>query len=176
MNDNALGFILTTKIKNYFKDFIHKPGKLILLIVMVLLLGTVFISGNMASEGNNAGFRSVNEVYAMATAVFILIFSTTFISALDKGGSIFKMSDVNLLFPAPFSKRSVLFFGLIQQIGAVMFVGLFILFQYGNLSIHYGLGVGAMLLIFLCYSMVVFLAQTSAMFLYIYVSDSDSNN
>ena len=174
MNNSALGFILQTKIKNYFKELVHKPGKLIMLIVMVLLLGVVFFSGSIGSESNKDEFRSVNEIYAMVTAVFILIFSTTFVSALEKGGSIFKMSDVNLLFPAPFSKRSVLFFGLIQQIGAVMFVGIFILFQYGNLSIHYGLGVGAMLLIFLCYSMVVFFAQTSAMFLYIFVSDSDS--
>lgn len=174
MNDNALGFILRTKFKNYFKELLHKPGRLVLMIIIVLLLGVTLLYGIMGSEGRDTYFRSINEIYAIINVLFVFVFCATFLSALEKGGSIFKMSDVNLLFPAPFSKRSVLFFGLIQQLGTVLFIGIFILFQYGNLRIHYGLGVGAMLLIMLGYSAVVFIAQTAAMFLYMFVSDSDS--
>lgn len=173
MNKNALGFILRTKIKNYFKEFLHKPGRLVMTIILILLLGFILVTGSMGKGENEGGFRDVTEIFAIINLLFIIIFATTFLSALEKGGSIFKMSDVNLLFPGPFTKRSVLFFGLIQQIGAVLFMGVFILFQYVNLSIHYNMGVGAMVVIMLSYSAVVFLAQTSAMFLYIFVSDSD---
>lgn len=174
MSNSALGFILGSNLKNYFKELFHKPGKLILLIVMLFLLGMVFYSGTIVNDENTDGFRDIREVCAIVSALFILIFTVTFITGLEKGGSIFKMSDVSFLFPSPISKRSILFYGLIQQIGAVMFVGVFILFQYGTLSINYNLGIGPMLLIFLCYSMVVFFAQTVSMFVYTFVSDSDA--
>ncbi|MFB0921766.1 MAG: putative ABC exporter domain-containing protein, partial [Oscillospiraceae bacterium] len=62
---------------------------------------------------------------------------------------------------------------LIQQIWSSMLIGLFVLFQYSALHMSYNLSYLGLILIFLSYSLTVFLSQTLGMFLYTFVSDSE---
>jgi len=173
MNGNALGYLLRTKIHNQLISFFKKPIRLIYVVIFAALILLTLIGGNEGANESDRVVRSVSELTAALNALLILIFATTFNAGLSNGGTFFKMADVNLLFPSPLNKRNVLFYALIQQIGTSMLIGLFILFQYSMLHVTYNLSYLGLLLIFLVYSLTVFLSQTLAMFLYTFVSDDD---
>ena len=94
--------------------------------------------------------------------MFVILVSAGF----KNGASMFTLSDVNLLFPAPIRPRAVLYYGLFRQLGASLLLGLFLLFQYGWLHSLYGVGVGILILIVVLYGVSVFLAQVVAMAAY----------
>ena len=79
--------------------------------------------------------------------MFVILVSAGF----KNGASMFTLSDVNLLFPAPIRPRAVLYYGLFRQLGASLLLGLFLLFQYGWLHSLYGVGVGILILIVVLY-------------------------
>ena len=62
---------------------------------------------------------------AMATALFLFIFLYMVWNGFSKGGTIFSLSDVNLIFPSPIGRTRALFYGLFRQIGTVLLVGIF---------------------------------------------------
>ncbi len=70
------------------------------------------------------------------------------LSANRSGGQIFQMADVNLLFPSPRKPQSVLLFRLLNQLGMLLLVSLYMLFQLPNLVGNVGISAaGALLLI-----------------------------
>lgn len=173
MNGDALSYLLRTKLRNTIKSFFKKPIRIIYLLIFVLLFAVTIYGGASGETDPDRKIRSISELTAGLNALLILIFSTTFYSGITNGGSFFKMADVNLIFPSPLNKRSVLFYALIQQMGTSLFIGFFVLFQYTTLHLTYGLSVWGLLLIFVTYSLTAFLSQTFAMFVYTFISDSD---
>ncbi len=173
MNGNALGYLLRTKIHNQVISFFKKPIRLIYVVIFVGLIVLTMVGGNEGANESDRVLRSISELTAAVNALLIMIFAITFNAGITNGGTFFKMADVNFLFPSPLNKRNILFYALIQQIGTSMLVGLFILFQYSMLHVTYNLSYIGLLLIFLIYSLTVFLSQTAAMFLYTFISDSD---
>ncbi len=173
MNGSALSYLLRTKMHNQLVSFFKKPVRLIYVVIFIGLIVMTTIGGNAGAKESGRVFRDVSELTAGINALFILIFSITLNSGLKNGGTFFKMADVNFLFPSPLNKRSILFYALIQQIWSSMLIGLFILFQYSALHMNYNLSYWGLLLIFLTYSLTVFLSQTLGMFLYTFVSDSE---
>lgn len=173
MNGNALGYLLRTKIHNQIIGFFKKPIRIIYIVVFIAFIVMTLVGGKSGAEEADRVIRDISELTAGLNALLILIFTTTFYSGLNNGGTFFKMADVNFLFPSPLNKRNILFYALIQQIGTSMLIGLFILFQYTMLHVSYNLSYFGLLLIFVVYSLTVFLSQTTAMFLYTFVSDSD---
>lgn len=173
MNSNALAYLLRTKIRNRLKEFFKKPIRLIYVVILIALIVMTLIGGKSGAEEADRVVRSFKELTAGLNVLLILIFTITFNSGLNNGGSFFRMPDVNFLFPSPLNKRSILFYALIQQIGTSMLIGIFILFQYTMLHVTYNLSYLGLLLIFIVYSLTVFLSQTTAMFMYTLISDSD---
>ena len=173
MNGNALGYLLKTKLHNQIKSFFKKPIRIIYIVFFLAIIVVTLIGGKSGAEESDRVIRNISELTAGLNALLILIFSTTFYSGLNNGGTFFKMADVNFLFPSPLNKRNILFYALIQQIGTSMLIGVFILFQYTMLHVSYNLSYFGLMLIFVVYSLTVFLSQTTAMFLYTFVSDSD---
>lgn len=173
MNSNALSYLFRTKMHNQLTSFFKKPVRLIYVVLFIAFLVISMIGGKEGAEESDRVIRSFSELTAGLNALLILIFATTFYSGLKNGGTFFKMADVNFLFPSPLNKRSILFYALIQQIWASMLIGIFILFQYTTLHINYNLSFFGLLLIFLVYSLNVFLSQTLGMYIYTFVSDSE---
>lgn len=174
MNSGALTYLLRTKIRNYFRDLFKKPGRLILLIIIVLALGVSIVGGIFSSDDAERKVKDISLLCAIINALFILIFTTSFLAGIKSGGSFFKMQDVNLIFIAPFSKQKVLFYGLIQQMGTNIFIGFFLLFQYTILRSNFDINIWGLLLLFFSYTVVSFLGQCCGLFLYTFISDSDS--
>lgn len=173
MNGNALGYLLRTKLHNQLLSFFKKTIRIIYVVIFIGLIVMTLIGGESGAKESDRVIRDISELTAGINALLILIFSTTFYTGLTNGGTFFRMADVNFLFPSPLNKRNVLFYALIQQIGTSMLIGLFILFQYSMLHVAYNLSYFGLMLIFIVYSLTVFLSQTLAMFLYTFVSDSD---
>ena len=160
--NSALTYLLITRLKAQFKEMVRKPARLIYLVLVIALFAVTLLGGNEA-EGAS---RDARELPALAGAFYGLMFVILVGNGFKNGASMFTLSDVNLLFPAPIRPRAVLYYGLFRQLGASLLLGLFLLFQYGWLHSLYGIGVGALILIVVLYGVSVFLAQVVAMAAY----------
>lgn len=160
----ALSYLTGTKLKNQLKSMIRKPARLIYALVLLALLCVTLWSGNQL--GPHGNFRSMEELSAIALALYALMFLITVNTGFSRGGSLFNLSDVNLIFTAPIRPQTVLFHGLFQQMTTSILVGFFLLFQYGWLHERYGVSLGQLVGLLVGYALSVFLGQVTAMVLY----------
>jgi hypothetical protein len=167
----ALPYLYLTRLKNAIKELFKKPVRL---IYVLFLLGLVVFSLTAGdARAGRDGFRDPAELTAMATAFYILMFLITVQNGFSRGGSIFTMPDVNLIFPAPLSRSRVLFYGLFRQINTSLLLGLVILFQYGWLRNAYGVSYIVLFSLFMGYVATVFLGQITAMTIYTFTSSDE---
>ncbi|MDR1570844.1 MAG: putative ABC exporter domain-containing protein [Oscillospiraceae bacterium] len=157
--------LLRLKFKNQVKHFFRSPGKLILTALMLVLFALVLWSGNMQRAETGAP-RDRAELYAIITCIYMFIFVLMAYTGLSKGATFFSMADVNLLFPSPTEPFRILIYGLVQQLGTSLMVGVFLIFQYSWMNGQYAVSMPELLLILLGYSLCVFTAQIVAMLLY----------
>jgi type IV secretory pathway TrbD component len=162
----ALFYILLIRFKNRIKSLVKSPGALILIVILLALLLLPVLTGDHGSVDERTDYRSMEEVYAIMTVFYCIAFVMGSYSGLSKGASLYSMPDINLVFTSPISAKKVLFYGLIQQMGTSLFVGFFILYQYGWMHNTYGIFMGGLALILLGYAATVFCGQLTAMVLY----------
>ena len=151
---SPLIYLSLSRLKNTIRDLFRKPARLIYVVFLVALV-VVAIGGNQSWSSPEL-YRDPREMVAMATALFLFIFLYMVWNGFSKGGTIFSLSDENLIFPSPIGRTRALFYGLFRQIGTVLLVGLFLFYQYGWLHNLYNITMGTMVVIFLCYCAAVF--------------------
>ena len=110
---SALTYLTLTRLKNGIRDLLRKPARLIYVVFLLALL--VFAVQGSGSTYPPESYRDLREVVAMATALFLFIFLLTVWNGFSKGGTIFSLSDVNLLFPSPIHRTRTLFYGKSAQ-------------------------------------------------------------
>ena len=169
---SALNYLILIRLKNTVKSLFQKPARLIYVIVVLVLIGFTIFAGH-TDEGGATQYRDISELVAGATALYTLMFLMLVKNGFANGGSIFTMPDVNMIFPAPFEQRKVLFYGLIKQIGSSLLLSLFILFQYTWMHTSYGVQYGFLLILVLGYALSVFFGQFVAMVIYSLTSADD---
>ena len=108
----ALWYLTATKLKNQLKSLIRKPARLIYVIFMLAMLGLVLWGGSQLEPDGT--FRPMEELTAIAFAVYAIMFLLSVNAGFSRGGSLFNLSDVNLVFTAPIRSQAVLFHGLLQ--------------------------------------------------------------
>ena len=127
----SLIYLLQKTILNSLKELKKKPLKLLLYIAIVLILGvTIFISvkgDGPLPEGRLEAYRSI----FLLGIIFLLFLSLK--TGIDKGNTLFRLSDANFLFTAPIKPQLVLFYGFIKEIGSNFIVVLLLIFQIPNL-------------------------------------------
>lgn len=163
---NALLYVRGRKLKNTLKGMFRKPARLIYVIVIVGLLVLTLMGGHAADRKPGHTYRDLRELTAIALALYTMMFTITVGSGFSRGGSMFSMPDVNLLFPSPLRPQIILFHGLLQQMTASLLAGVFILFQYSTLHGAYGISYGMLLFLLLGYAVAVFLGQVTAVLVY----------
>lgn len=168
-------YLLLTRIKNQLLSLLKSPGKLIYIIFLLAMLVLVVVTGRQPSE-NTLDQRDIGELFSGLFALYLLVFILLARRGFDSGASLFTLSDVNLVFTAPFRSSSVLLFGLIQQMGTSLLLGLFLVFQYSWMRQLYGISLGTLLFILLGYALTVFFAQLTAMVLYSFTSASEKKS
>jgi hypothetical protein len=167
-------YLLLTRFKNQILSLLKSPGKLIYILFMVAMLVLVMITGRQQPPETSIQ-RDIGELFAGLFVLYLLMFILLAKRGFDSGASLFKLSDVNLVFTAPFRSSSVLLFGLIQQMGTSLLLGFFLVFQFSWLRQLYGISLGTLLLILFGYALTVFLAQLTAMVLYSFTSANEKS-
>jgi hypothetical protein len=168
-----LVYLLVTKFKNQLRSFFKSPVKLIYLAVILFLIGVNMFSGRKLETQPGRVVRDIGELTAIVTAFYSLMFVLLASKGFKTGASMFSMADVNLIFPAPFRQQSVLFYGLFQQLGTSLLLGLFLFFQYSWMHSLYDVTLPMLLVILLGYAFTVFFGQIAAMVLYTFTSADD---
>ena len=163
--NGALTYLLWTRLKNGVLRFFRKPSRLILAVVFLALIGFTVFAGNVDTP-EFPDYRDLRELCAIAFVFYTFVFLTISYNGFSKGATLFAMPDVNFLFAGPFSRQSVLFYGLIQQLSSSLLVGVFLLFQYTMLHTTYGIGYSGLIWLLAGYSLSVFCGQLTAMVLY----------
>ena len=169
----SLAYLLSRKAVNRIKEAFHKPVELIIIVVFVFLIGFTVFAGN---QGPVQGGRSIEEFYAIILAIYTLIFVLTAKGGFVNGASMFSMADVNLIFTSPRKQNGVLFYGLLNQLGRSLLLGVFILYQYSWVHDCYGVGFSVLLMVLVGYGITVFLSQMLSMLIYSLTSGDDKKN
>ncbi len=164
---HALSYLLAARLKNTGKDLLRHPGRLLYVVILVLL----FLFAAVGSSGlESEAVRNVSELAAMGNGLFLLVFLLGLWNGFSKGGSVFSMADVNLIFPSPIRRTQALFYALLRQMSTTLLVGLVLLYQYGWLHSIYHISLPGMAALCLGYVLALFLGQVTAMTIYTYTS------
>lgn len=168
----ALDYLFLTRLKNQAKQFIRKPSKLIVALLFVAAIA-VTILPSAGEEIIYGSYRSIDEFYAIVALLYAMIFVTVAKNGFSNGGSIFSMADVNLIFVSPIKAASALFFGMLQQLGKSLYLGVFLLFQYTLAREYYGIEYTTLILVAVGYGLTALFSQMIATLIYMAVGSSD---
>ncbi len=159
-------YLVSRRTKNSIKEFLRKPSRIIFTVFFLAILIFSFYT-SAVSVPQEGFFRDKTEFYAIVFAVYTYAFFMTAKNGFINGASMFSMADVNLMFTAPLKEKSVLTFGLFQQLGKSLTLGLFILYQSSLVNNVYGLPVSSLFPILIGYGVTVFIGQMCATLIYI---------
>lgn len=164
----SLAYLLVRQFVNFLKELRKRPAQLILIVLLlVMMLFSFFgVSGPNAQEL----LRDRRELEAIVLLLYAVVFTMNCLKGVDGGASFYSMADLQLLFPAPYSNMTMLFYGLFRQLGTSFFMGLVIVYQYANLRIRYGITFAELLLILFGFGLTVFSSQVTAMCFYSFTS------
>ena len=169
----ALTYLLLTKLKNNLIQLLKSPAKLIYTIFMTACLAIVVIAGSMSDTQTTEQLMDREYLIGGILAVYALMFLLSINSGFHSGATIFRMPDVNLLFVGPYHPRTLLIYGVFQQLGTTLFAGVFLVFQYAWLNDAFGVTPLDMLFIMIGYILVLFVAQLLSMIIYCLTNDNE---
>jgi len=166
-------YLIRKQLKNIIRGLASKPlaliGYIFLGMMMVgFIVLVLFMPSGSVRHGSNELFK------AIFTALITVLIYLSLKNGIEKGGSYFRFSDVNLVFTSPIKQNKVLLYGFIKNMGTSLLVVLFMIFQIPNIKNNFMLksyGVWIILLTALLYSL---LSPIIGMVLYIYTSKSKS--
>lgn len=158
-------YLLTRKLKNSIKDFLRKPSRILFALFFLLILVFSFYTTTTASP-HESFYRDSREFFAIVFALYTYVFFTIAKNGFNNGASMFSMADVNLLFTAPLKEKHILSFGLFQQMGRALTLGMFILYQSSLVHNIYGLPVSSLFSVIIGYGAVAFTGQLAATLIY----------
>ena len=168
----ALGYLFFTRLKNQLKQLIRRPSKLIMILVFVAAVG-VTVLPSAHTEPSYASYRSMEEFYSIVALLYAAVFVTVAKNGFSNGGSVFSMADVNLIFVSPIKAASALFFGMMQQLGKSLYLGVFLLFQYTLAREYYGIEYTVLIYVAIGYGLTALFSQMIATLIYMAVGPSE---
>lgn len=168
----ALGYLFFTRLKNQLRELIRKPSKLIMAAVFILAVGVTLVPSGDGTHFHGT-YRGMDEFYALVAVLYGAIFITVAKNGFSNAGSVFSMADVNLIFVSPVKAASALFFGMLQQLGKSLYLGVFLLFQYTLAREYYGIEYTALIFVALGYGITALFSQMTATLIYMAISSSD---
>ncbi|MBE5863523.1 MAG: hypothetical protein E7295_11825 [Lachnospiraceae bacterium] len=111
------------------------------------------------------GYASFIEL--IAGGLVILILALSIVNADKNAGKIFLPADVNLLFPSPLKPQSVMMFRIANQLGQMLILGLYLMFQLPNLVINLGLNIWAALALIVAFCILNFFSTLFQLLFYL---------
>lgn len=171
---NALIYLTRKQIKNFFRDLLHHPGRLVAYLVMAALLVFTLVEGQREPPKATAQYSDIRILHGIFLAWFLFLSGATLFSALKSGTTMFKMSDVNFLFVSPISPKRILNYGLIKQTGATLLGFVFLLFYSGMLMENFKVGPSGAVALIIFSVVLLLVIQFISLLIYSY-SNGDAN-
>ncbi|MBQ3136267.1 MAG: putative ABC exporter domain-containing protein [Clostridia bacterium] len=168
---NPFIYLVTRKAKNGIKEFLRKPSKIIFVLFFLLIL--IFSFRTSTASAPEAFYRDKSEFFAIVFALYTYAFFMTAKNGFINGASMFSMADVNILFTSPLKEKSILTYGLIQQLSKSLTLGVFILYQSSLVNSVYGLSSSSLFAVLVGYGAVIFLGQMFATVIYALTCSDD---
>lgn len=133
----AINYLLKQTTINSIKELRKHPLKLIAYILFTaLIIFSIINSRKISNLSLNSNIEILNAIF-LATILFLV--SNAIKGGTENGNSLFRMADVNLLFPAPIKPQKILIYGFIKQIFVSFGLVLIVIFQIPNLHIYFPL-------------------------------------
>ncbi|HEX3016853.1 MAG TPA: putative ABC exporter domain-containing protein [Caproicibacter sp.] len=162
---SALAFLVRKQVKNFFRELIHHPSKLIAYLFTLGLLVFMFVSTQM-DPPKKAEFADIRMLHGIFLGWLLLLSVPTLLISLKSGTTMFKMSDVNFLFVSPLSPKHILAYGLTKQMAATLLGFIFMLFYSGMLMEHFKVSPLGVLWLLLGSALTVFVIQVISLLIY----------
>jgi len=161
----SLVFLLIRSMKNSLLEVLRKPAKLALWIFFIAFIVGLFLISVFTGQDKD----SFLDIIWLKGILFLLIMIFVAIAVqkgLSNGDVIFDMNDVNLLFVSPVNPRLILMYGIVRMAKMSFFAGFFILFQGNSLGANFGVGFGALLMVFIGFILAVSFLQIVSLLIY----------
>lgn len=117
------------------------------------------------TEEERVQMMAVLELVAGGIALAVLLFAC--MRGEKSGGNIFMMADVDLLFASPMKPQSVLLFRMMANLGAVVLLFVYLLFQLPNLVTNAGLSLFGVIGILVAVAVLVAFLQVTSTLIYL---------
>lgn len=167
---SALTYLLSRTLKNTVKSLLKKPAALIPYLVVVGLI--VFSLVTSLKTESPAEFADIQYFYLVIMLIFGIIFIASLLQGLKQGTAIFKLADVNLLFTAPVRPHKILLYAVTKQAGILIFASVFMVAQYPNFKLNFGLDTNSIVGLIIGYVLVGVGSQLAGIALYAYAAGS----
>jgi len=167
---NAIGYLWRRSLKNRLLQVLKKP--LILVMYLLLLAFLLFVLFGIPAE-QPQGKQNFSGYAAVLIGVFLFIAATAVVNGMKRGMALFSMADVNLLFKAPVSPRTILLGGIAKQAGTLLLASVFLLFQYPNMQRMAGLDTAALMGLLVAYVLMGISTQAFSALLYAFCAGSE---
>lgn len=163
----ALMYLMVKGMKNRIRKLVRKKGLFIFYIVLIVITIATLVAYSFIDTPTSST-TDIRMLYSIALGFGILFLYTSIAMGLSKGGTLFSMSDVGLLFVAPISPKKILVYGLVKQLGTTFLSAIFIIFQVSSLKTNFNLNTSGLYAIFLAYAMLMFFCQLISITFYVY--------
>lgn len=132
----AILYLYRCRIKNWFRQSLHKPARLILVAVMAGLLIMMLLTTGKSEQPANQGLFTAQVPMFFSLIMWglaALISFPSFIAGTKNGSLQFSQADTHYIFTGPFLPQNVLLYGLMNTAGSTLFSTVFFWYQIPNL-------------------------------------------
>lgn len=164
----ALSYLMIRSFKNRILELKKKPAMLILYIIILMSFVFVVIVSMMPEDTIDTGVGDIRILYLIIVGFGALLVISNILAGLKNGSTLFDMADINQIFVSPISPTTILFYGLIKQVGKLLLTSIFIFYQIGNLKRMFDFGFKEILFLFITFVIATFFTQLIAMAIYTY--------
>jgi hypothetical protein len=162
---NSLLYLIRKSLKNWVLETLRKPGRLILFIALILIIGGLMVL-SVFTKAEVGEAMSLNMLKTCIFGIIVLFFVIAVYQGLSRGDAIFEMSDVNLLFVSPVDPSAILLYGIIRMAKMAFFACFFILFQGNTLSSLFGVDARGLFILLAGFVLSVCLMQILTLIIY----------
>lgn len=167
---NPLSFLWRKTVKNSIRDLFRRPSKLICYFLLVVVIGVGLLTSLIFPEEKKDSYADIRILQGIYFALLTAMFGLSCLTGVSKGGSFFKMADVNYLFTAPLSSRRILVYGLVRSLGTTLALSLFVLCYGSMIQQNFGISPAAVFALMAGYLITLFAGQIMAVLLYSFCS------
>lgn len=168
---SPLLYIIRRSIVNILKGLAKKPAILALYILLAVFFVAMFAFILILP---NYGHGSNDLYLSIITALTVIVYYFSLRQGVEKGSSLFRAADVNLVFAGPFRPNDALLYGFIKQLGGMLLVLFVAAFQIPNLKNNFALLPCGIWVILLAVAVYALSYPIFGMIIYAYTSKSNT--